>query len=182
MTIMPRRDELDPSAARKELQKTGTVTANVDMPAPPDPRISPLKTHGVAQPSPKGSIMKSSLITLALTVAAGSCFAGALALGTPASAQVPVVSLTSADLIDSPMLIRVADGCGPNGWRGPWGHCHWTHYAGGGVPYGYYRSGPYRVVAGPYWNRSCPIGYWRGPWGHCRNTPYHGRLPDGGYR
>jgi hypothetical protein len=62
----------------------------------------------------------------------------------------------------SSLTIQVADGCGPGGWRGPWGACHHPHYFGG-------------------WN-GCPPGYWHGPWGHCRDTPYHGRLPGGGWK
>jgi hypothetical protein len=61
------------------------------------------------------------------------------------------------------MTTTVADGCGPNGWRGEWGHCHFPRYGG------------------PGWN-GCPPGFWRGPWGHCRDTPYHGRLPGGGWK
>ena len=81
----------------------------------------------------------------------------------------------------NPLLIEVSGGCGANGWRGAWGHCHWTHYHDM-TPYGYYGAGPYRFAAGPYWNRECPVGSWRGPWGHCRDTPYHGRLPDGDWK
>lgn len=69
--------------------------------------------------------------------------------------------------------IDVSGGCGPNAWRGPWGHCRNTPYYGP-LPGGYYQPKP--VANG------CPPGYWRGPWGHCRNTPYHGRLPNGGYK
>lgn len=69
-------------------------------------------------------------------------------------------------------IVRVAGGCGPNAWRGPWGHCRNTPYYGR-LPNGYYQT---RVGNG------CPPGYWRGPWGHCRNTPYHGRLPGGGWK
>ncbi len=57
---------------------------------------------------------------------------------------------------------HVSGGCGPNGWRGPWGHCR---YNGGW---------------GSHWG--CPPGWWRGPWGHCRHTIYHGRLPGGGWK
>lgn len=82
-----------------------------------------------------------------------------------ASAQAAAMS---ADLIGNPMLIHVSGGCGPYGWRGPYGHCN---YSGGA----WRRS--------PYWHgNGCPRGYWRGPWGHCRNTPYHGNLPGGGYK
>jgi hypothetical protein len=77
--------------------------------------------------------------------------------------------------IDRPsMIIQVAGGCGPNGWRGPWGHCRSTPFYGR-LPNGYYQPAP------AAWN-GCPEGYWRGPWGHCRNTPYHGRLPDGSWK
>lgn len=69
-------------------------------------------------------------------------------------------------------LIQVSGGCGPNGWRGTWGHCHYAHN------WGPVWGGPYGPVR---WN-ACPPGYWRGPWGHCRDTPYHGRLPDGGWK
>ncbi|RDJ27839.1 hypothetical protein DWF00_08450 [Bosea caraganae] len=75
-------------------------------------------------------------------------------------------------LPDTTDIVRVAGGCGPNGWRGPWGHCRNTPYYGR-LPNGYYQT---RVGNG------CPPGYWRGPWGHCRNTPYHGRLPGGGWK
>lgn len=72
------------------------------------------------------------------------------------------------------MLIPVADGCGPHGWRGPGGHCHYAHYYYGPGAYGYFNPWPARY-------NGCPPGYWRGPWGHCRDTPYHGRLPGGGW-
>ncbi len=50
---------------------------------------------------------------------------------------------------------HVAGGCGVDGWRGHWGHCHWA---------------------------PCAPGAHRGPWGHCRYTTYHGRLPNGGWK
>jgi hypothetical protein len=68
-----------------------------------------------------------------------------------------------------------ADGCGPNGYRGPGGACH--SFGTGPFPGGYF--GPYRNAS--RWN-GCQEGYWRGPWGHCRDTPYHGRLPNGGWK
>jgi hypothetical protein len=72
---------------------------------------------------------------------------------------------------DLPSLtIQVSGGCGPDAWRGPWGHCRNTPYSGR-LP-----NGGYRTPSG--WN-GCPPGYWHGPWGHCRNTPFHGRLPNG---
>jgi hypothetical protein len=76
------------------------------------------------------------------------------------------------------MTTTVADGCGPNGWRGPWGHCHFRRFYGGPGWYG--RAGWYG--GGPGWGNACPPGFWRGPWGHCRDTPYHGRLPGGGWK
>ena len=69
-----------------------------------------------------------------------------------------------------------ADGCGPNGYRGPGGACH--RYGFGPYPGGYF--GSYRNAYNN-WN-GCPQGFWRGPWGHCRNTPYHGRLPNGSWK
>jgi hypothetical protein len=71
-------------------------------------------------------------------------------------------------------VIPIAGGCGPNGWRGPYGGCRYTPYYGP-LPGGYYQEAP---VMG----NGCPPGYWRGPWGHCRNTPYHGNLPGGGWK
>jgi len=95
----------------------------------------------------------------------------ASALFTAASAQ----AATPGDVVvDSSMVVQVSGGCGPNGWRGPWGGCRNTPYYGR-LPNGYYQERP-----DP--SRACPPGYWRGPWGHCRNTPYHGRLPNGSYK
>jgi hypothetical protein len=96
-----------------------------------------------------------------------SVFAAALALAAsvPANAE-PIDS--SLDL--SSMTIQVSGGCGPYGWRGPWGHCRNTPYYGR-LPGGYYQPRP-------SWN-GCPAGYWRGPYGHCRDTPFHGRRPNG---
>ena len=94
-------------------------------------------------------------------------------------AALALIGSTSADaaamqpLSELPsMTTTVADGCGPNGWRGPGGHCHFRRYYGGPGWYG--RAGWY----GP----ACPPGFWIGPWGHCRDTPYHGRLPGGGWK
>ena len=52
----------------------------------------------------------------------GVAAAALLALA-PAHADVPTVNL-----VNDPNLIHVSGGCGPNGWRGQWGHCH--YYAG----------------------------------------------------
>jgi len=123
-------------------------------------------------------IFGKSMMVAAILMAGGSAMAQA--------EFAPPIDNNPADvgpLVDNgqAQLILVSGGCGPNGWRGTWGHCHWAHYRGWG-PYGYYAAGPYRVMSGPYWNSACPPGYWRGPWGHCRDTPYHGPLPDGGYK
>lgn len=95
----------------------------------------------------------------------------ALALGAMAQASaMPMLAAPS----DSSLTIQVAGGCGPNAWRGPYGHCRNTPFYGP-LPGGYYQPEPH-VFGG------CPDGYWRGPWGHCRNTPYHGNLPGGGWK
>ncbi|HTJ92887.1 MAG TPA: hypothetical protein VL424_07225 [Pararobbsia sp.] len=69
-----------------------------------------------------------------------------------------------------------AQGCGPYGWRGPWGHCRYA-----APVYAPVYVAPQPVVyTGPVVSaNTCPVGYWVGPWGHCRDTPYHGRLPNG---
>jgi len=113
-------------------------------------------------------ISKHRFAALAATMALA---AGALA-AMPAAADTVVHGNSLS--VDSTMLVPVSGGCGPNGWRGPWGHCRYTPYYGP-LPGGYYQEMP--VLP-----RGCPPGYWRGPWGHCRNTPYHGRLPDGGWK
>lgn len=95
-----------------------------------------------------------------LKSALGIAFVGALMIGSSL-----VATTQSAD---------ASGGCGPNAWRGPWGHCRNTPYYGP-LPNGYYQPEPATF-------NGCPDGYWRGPWGHCRNTPYHGRLPDGSWK
>lgn len=98
----------------------------------------------------------------------------AATLGAGTNLTVYAAEPSLAVYIDSSMIVPVAGGCGPNGWRGPWGHCRYTPYYGP-LPGGYYQE--YPLV-----RNGCPPGYWRGPWGHCRNTPYHGRLPDGRWK
>ncbi len=101
--------------------------------------------------------------------------AAAIAFAVAAMAPAGAVPAALPQHEAAPLLqaIPVSGGCGPYGWRDPWGYCRGAPYYG---PYGggYYRPPPYAV-----W--SCPPGYWRGPWGHCRNTPFRGRLPGGGY-
>ncbi|RKP49606.1 GCG_CRPN prefix-to-repeats domain-containing protein [Pararobbsia silviterrae] len=65
-----------------------------------------------------------------------------------------------------------AQGCGPYGWRGPWGHCRYS------APV-YVAPQPVIYSTPAVAPMTCPPGYWPGPWGHCRDTPYHGRLPNG---
>jgi hypothetical protein len=79
----------------------------------------------------------------------------------------PVAALKAASGDD---IVPAAEGCGPGGWRGPWGHCRYTPFSGR-MPGGGYASG----------YNGCPPGSWRGPWGHCRNTPFHGRHPNGAW-
>ena len=77
---------------------------------------------------------------------------------------------------DASMITQVADGCGVNHYRGPYGSCH--RFGTGPYPNGYH--GPDLRAA--HADNGCPPGYWHGPWGHCRDTPYHGRLPNGGWK
>jgi hypothetical protein len=50
--------------------------------------------------------------------------AATLLLATAAQAAVVVAPLESGTSIT-----KVAQGCGPGGWRGPYGRCHWGGYA-----------------------------------------------------
>lgn len=81
---------------------------------------------------------------------------------------------------DAAKITPVAQGCGPGGWRGPWGGCRYG-YAPFYGPRPFYAPLPLYGGAYVYGYNGCPPGFWRGPWGHCRNTPYHGRWPDGFY-
>jgi hypothetical protein len=97
-----------------------------------------------------------------MTVAAAGALALGVALSPGAGVADPAVHISASD----PNLILVSGGCGPYGWRGPYGGCR----------YGNRWRGDWG------WGNGCPRGYWRGPWGHCRNTPYHGRLPNGNWK
>jgi hypothetical protein len=90
----------------------------------------------------------------------GLALAGALVIGASLTAIAPA---------------SAAGGCGPNSWRGPWGHCRNTPYTGP-LPGGGYQV-EFRGA-----DNGCPAGFWRGPYGHCRNTPFHGRLPNGDWQ
>lgn len=96
---------------------------------------------------------------------------GLLALSAMPARALPLAPATMP--ASGPIL--VAEGCGPNAWRGPWGHCRDTPYTGP-LPGGGWAS---PAGAPDYYGNGCPPGYWVGPWGHCRDTPFHGRLPDG---
>lgn len=102
--------------------------------------------------------------------------AGIVAI-TTYSAQALPLALPDIGASDT-AVIPVAQGCGPGGWRGPWGGCRYTPYVGP-LPGGGWANPPGGFG---YYGNGCPPGYWRGPWGHCRNTPYHGRLPNGGWQ
>jgi hypothetical protein len=105
--------------------------------------------------------MKRLRIATAVFAAAASLAGGAAAQAAPS---------VTAVTVDASMVTPISGGCGPNGWRGRWGHCHYDRWWGPGPVYG--------VPA----YHGCPPGFWRGPWGHCRNTPYHGPLPGGGWK
>ena len=101
----------------------------------------------------------------------------AAALSAPASAAShPNTTAWMSTVSD---IHTVSGGCGPDGWRGPWGHCRDTPYSGP-LPSGGWAGGP--QAAADYFGNGCPPGYWHGPWGNCRNTPYHGALPGGGWK
>ena len=108
-------------------------------------------------------------LVLGMLTAAG-LLAGSMAPASALPAKLPLGADASVQL--------VAQGCGPGGWRGPWGGCRDTPYTGP-LPGGGFAA-PYGRPA--YYGNGCPPGYWRGPWGHCRDTPYHGPLPGGGFQ
>jgi hypothetical protein len=65
-------------------------------------------------------------------------------------------------------IIHVANGCGPNRYRGPGGACHrWGYGPGPGWWGPGWRYGP---GPGWRWNGGCGPGRHRGPWGHCRHN------------
>ncbi len=103
----------------------------------------------------------------------------ALWLGALAALPASAMPLTPTPLPDTAIATRVAQGCGPGAWRGPWGHCRDTPFTGRMPGGGWVYDLPPTYH---YFGNGCPPGYWRGPWGHCRDTPYHGRLPGGGWQ
>lgn len=102
---------------------------------------------------------------------AAAAFAGLSSTAFAMAVQSPAVGISRADTAS--LVVQVANGCGPGGYRGPYGSCH--SYGTGPYPGGYF--GPFQNAG-----NGCPPGFWRGPWGHCRDTPYHGRLRGGGWR
>ena len=92
----------------------------------------------------------------------------------------------------SSMLQPIAQGCGPGGWRGPYGGCRFgrfyrAHPFGGYYrrfyrvhPFGGYYRRFYRVHPfGGYYRRYYrvhPFGFYRRPWGY-----YHRVRPFGGF-
>ncbi|MDO9411230.1 MAG: hypothetical protein Q7T81_01470 [Pseudolabrys sp.] len=91
-----------------------------------------------------------------------------IASPTNAAPMAPIAAVTDS------ATIQVSGGCGPNAWRGPWGHCRNTPY------YGQMPDGGWKPLPREW--SGCAPGWWRGPWGHCRHTPYHGNLPGGGWQ
>lgn len=104
---------------------------------------------------------------------AAAMFAGLASMAFAMPIQPSVTETAATDA--SALIVQVANGCGPDGYRGPYGACH--RDGTGPYPGGYF--GPFRNAAN---GNGCPAGYWRGPWGHCRDTPFHGRLPGGGWK
>ena len=91
-----------------------------------------------------------------------------LAFSATGSSAMP---LGNAGTSASPMIVRVANGCGPGWYRGPMGACH--RYGNGPFPGGYF--GPYGHSFAM--DHGCGAGRYRGPWGACHKFgtgPYPG--------
>lgn len=86
-----------------------------------------------------------------LALATGALMAFGAA-GTSQAQSIPLDSMGQP----SAGLIYVADGCGPNWYRGPGGACH--RFGRGPYPWGYYTPAPHQ------WN-PCPPGYYLGAGG-----------------
>lgn len=50
-----------------------------------------------------------------------------LAAATLMFATVAQAAVVVAPLESGTSITKVAQGCGPGGWRGPYGHCHWGY-------------------------------------------------------
>lgn len=93
----------------------------------------------------------------------------------PADAALSLDKSVSAPTLTVP----IADGCGPNRYRGPGGACHL--YGRGPFPNGY--RGPYG--SNPAVNQGCGAGRYRGPYGSCHKFgtgPYPGGYYGPYYR
>ena len=90
--------------------------------------------------------------------------AGALLIANNSDAAMPVAPLKSATTIN-----KVAQGCGPGGFRDPYGHCRYGH------GYGYDRGYGYGHGHG-YGSNGCPPG-WTVQGGNC--APYKGPRGPG---
>lgn len=123
-------------------------------------------------PSPGSKGKAHAVISRLLTIAGLT----ALSLALP-----DIVGATPIDAgvaVDS-SITTVANGCGPNRYRGPGGACH--VYGRGPFPGGYY--GPYG--SNPAINQGCGAGRYRGPYGSCHKFgtgPYPGGYTGPYYR
>ena len=66
-----------------------------------------------------------------------ACFVAMFIVSTQASAA----PMMGQSIVVDVHVIPVAGGCGPNGWRGPYGGCRYTPYYGP-LPGGYYQEAP----------------------------------------
>jgi hypothetical protein len=84
----------------------------------------------------------------------------------------------------STMLQPVAQGCGPGGWRGPYGGCRYGRYYRPYYGYRYYRPYGYYHRYGGYYRAHPFGGYYGRPYGYYRVHPFGGyyRRPYGYYR
>jgi hypothetical protein len=99
--------------------------------------------------------------------------AGALLVANASEAKVPVAPLKSATPVT-----QVAQGCGPGGFRDPYGRCHYGGYGHGygyrygyGHGYGYGYGGPINPDPHCTYAGCCPLG-WSVQGGVCK--PYRG--------
>ncbi len=81
-------------------------------------------------------------------------FVALLSLAGAAHAAMPAAPLTGGQSV-----VPVAGGCGPGGYRGPYGGCRYYRAPGYGPPPGYYAPPPPR----PYYAPRCFRGYY-GQW------------------
>jgi hypothetical protein len=92
--------------------------------------------------------------------------AGALLIAATSDAKVPVAPLTSA-----PTITQVAQGCGPGGFRDPYGRCRYGYGYGHGYGYGYGYGRPVNPDPHCTYAGCCPLG-WTVQGGVCK--PYRG--------